>query len=206
MTPAGAPLGLFADLYELTMAAAFHAEGCDDIATFDLFVRSLPDEREFLVVCGVETALDDLERFTYGPDEVEYLGSLGLFADDFLERLASFRFGGEVRAMAEGDLAFGGEPLLSVTGPIVEVQLLETLLINTVGLETMLASKAARDRPGVRRAARSSTSPPAATTVADAALAAARAALRGGGVGARRWWRPGGPTAWRCRARWRTPT
>jgi nicotinate phosphoribosyltransferase len=139
-----APLGLFADLYELTMAAAFHAEDRNDVVTFDLVVRSLPPTRQFLVVCGVQTAVERIAAFTYDDEALAYLGSLGLFDPPFLERLGAYRFGGEVRAMAEGELAYAGEPLLSVTAPIVDAQILETLLINTVGFETMIASKAAR--------------------------------------------------------------
>jgi nicotinate phosphoribosyltransferase len=174
------PLGLFTDLYELTMAAAFHAEGRDaQQVTFDLFVRSLPAERDVLVAGGVETALERIQAFTYDGAAVDYLASLELFPDGFLALLAGLRFTGEVRAVAEGELVFAGEPILSVTAPIIEAQLLETLLINTVGFETMVASKAAR----VVRAA-------AGRTVVDfsarrdhgtdAALRAARAAFVGG--------------------------
>jgi nicotinate phosphoribosyltransferase len=140
----GTPLGLYTDLYELTMAASFHREGRTETATFDLFVRSLPARRDFLVVAGIDTAVDRLAAFTYDDAAVEYLGTLGLFDDDFLAWLATFRFSGEVRAILPGELAFAGEPIVTVTAPLVHAQLLETLLINTVGLETMIASKAAR--------------------------------------------------------------
>ncbi len=180
MTVAG-PLGLFTDLYELTMAAAFHRQGRAEAVTFDLFVRSLPPRRDFLVVAGIDTALERLARFTYDDDAVAYLTTLGLFDDGFLTWLRSFRFTGEVRAMAQGDLAFAGEPILTVTAPIVDAQLLETLLINTVGLETMLASKAARvglacaGRPFVDFSARRDHGLEAAVAVARASYIAGAA-------------------------------
>jgi nicotinate phosphoribosyltransferase len=141
-----APLGLYTDLYELTMAASFHRQRRTETVTFDLFVRSLPPRRDFLVVAGIDTAIDRLAAFTYDAAAVDYLATLGLFDDDFLGWLASFRFAGEVRAVLPGELAFAGEPIVTVTAPLVDAQLLETLLINTVGLETMIASKAARVR------------------------------------------------------------
>jgi nicotinate phosphoribosyltransferase len=175
-------LGLYTDLYELTMAASFHAEGRDDEVTFDLFVRALPLERAFLVVCGVDTAMERLAAFRFDAPALAYLESLALFDAAFLDRLAHFRFDGEVRSMAEGELAFAGEPILTVTAPIIEAQLVETLLINTVAFETMVASKAARvtlaaaGRPYVDFSARRDHG-------LDAALGAARAACVGGASG-----------------------
>lgn len=177
------PLGLFTDLYELTMAAAYHAEGrADEQATFDLFVRELPPDRDVLVACGLATALDRLDRFRYDDAALAYLGSLGLFTDDFLARLASLRVRGEVRAVAEGELVHPNEPLLSITGPILEAQLVETLLLNTVGFETMVATTAARivRAAGGRAVVDFSARRDHGT---DAALRAARAAYVGGAVG-----------------------
>lgn len=176
------PLGLYTDLYELTMAAAYHAERTNEPATFDLFVRSLPPSRDFLVVCGIATALDALDRFTFDTDAIDYLRSLALFDDSFLDRLAGLRVTGEVWAMAEGELAFAGEPLLTISGPLIEVQLVETLLINLVGVETMIASKAARvalataGRPFIDFSARRDHG-------LDAAIAAARASWVAGAAG-----------------------
>jgi nicotinate phosphoribosyltransferase len=141
VTPA---LGLYTDLYELTMAASFHRERRTELVTFDLVVRSLPARRDFLVVAGIDTALRRLEAFTYDGAALAYLGSLGLFDDAFLAHLEAFRFAGEVRAMTAGELVYPEEPILSVTAPIIDAQLLETMLINSVGFETMIASKAAR--------------------------------------------------------------
>jgi nicotinate phosphoribosyltransferase len=176
------PLGLYTDLYELTMAACFHRERRTEVVTFDLFVRSLPPRREFLAVAGTDTAVERLPAFTYDAAAVDYLRTLGLFDEHFLGWLANFRFDGEVRAILPGELAFAGEPIMTVTAPLVHAQLIETLLINTVGLETMIASKAARvrqacaGRPFVDFSARRDHG-------LEAALAVARASAIGGAAG-----------------------
>jgi nicotinate phosphoribosyltransferase len=176
------PLGLYTDFYELTMAAAYHAERRDEVATFDLFVRSLPPTRDFLVVCGIDTALDALDRFRYDTAAIDYLRGLSLFDEAFLDRLARLEMRGEVWAMAEGELVFAGEPLLTISAPLIEAQLVETLLINLVGVETMIASKAARvtlaaaARPFVDFSARRDHG-------LEAALAAARASWVAGAGG-----------------------
>jgi nicotinate phosphoribosyltransferase len=176
------PLGLYTDLYELTMAASFYREHRTETVTFDLFVRSLPPTRQFLVVAGIGTAVERLAHFTYDDDSVAYLATLGLFDDEFLGWLRSYRFTGEVRAVAQGELAFAEEPILTVTAPIIDAQLLETLLINTVGLETMIASKGARvaqacaGRPFVDFSARRDHGLEAAMAVARASFIAGAAA------------------------------
>lgn len=180
MSEVGGGLGLCTDLYELTMGAAFVDEGrADETVTFDLFVRSLPAARPYLVACGIRTALERVAAFTYGAEALAYLATLELFDNAFLDRLAALRFRGEIRAVAEGERVYAGEPLLSVTGPLLEAQLLETLLINAVGFETMVASKAAvvaracRGRRFVDFSARRDHG-------LDAAVHAARAAFVGG--------------------------
>jgi len=126
------------------MAAAFLREGRHEDVTFDLFVRSLPAGRRFLVAAGIDTAVERLQAFTFDEFALAYLASLGLFDDVFLDYLESYRFGGTVRAILAGEFVYAEEPIVSVTAPIVDAQLIETLLINTVGFETMIASKAAR--------------------------------------------------------------
>ena len=135
---------LLTDLYELTMSASYHSRGMNDQATFDLFVRELPNRRNFLVVCGVEQALEYLETLHFDPEAIEYLSSLRMFEPGFLEYLSTFRFSGEVWAMREGEIAFEREPLLRVTAPLIEAQVVETFLLNCVTFQTMVASKAAR--------------------------------------------------------------
>lgn len=170
---------LLTDLYELTMAASYHSQGFDESATFDLFVRRLPDTRNFLVACGLDEALTYLERLHFDDAALRYLGSLGLFEASFLDRLRELRFTGEVWAVPEGEVAFAGEPLLRVTAPIIEAQIVETFLLNCVGYQTMVASKAARVALacGERRFVDFS---PRRDHAADAALKAGKAAYVAG--------------------------
>jgi len=135
---------LLTDLYELTMAAAFYAEGIGGRATFSLFTRRLPPGRGFLVAAGLEDALEYLRAFRFGDSAIDYLASLGRFHPEFLAHLRELRFTGEVRAMPEGTVLFADEPMLEVTAPILEAQLVETALLNLLHAPTVLASKAAR--------------------------------------------------------------
>ena len=143
--PATEPnLALFTDLYELTMLQAYVAEGMHDEAVFSLFVRRLPERRNFLIAAGLESVLDALEKLRFEADDIAYLRSLGQFDDSFLAWLADFRFTGEVRAVAEGTPVFADEPILEVRAPLPEAQLVETLIMNQVHLQTVLATKAWR--------------------------------------------------------------
>lgn len=139
--------GLLTDLYELTMAAGYIQTRFEARATFELFVRNLPPRRSYLVVAGLEQALDFLENVRFSAEEIGYLRSHPAFqhvGPEFFEYLARFRFSGDVWAMPEGTLAFPGEPLLRVTAPIAEGQIVETFLLATVNFQTLIASKAAR--------------------------------------------------------------
>ena len=137
-------LALFTDLYELTMLQAFVAEGMEQEAVFSLFVRRLPERRNFLVACGLASVLEALESLRFEPEDIDYLRGLGQFDDDFLDWLAAFRFTGEVRAVAEGTPVFADEPILEVRAPLPQAQLVETLVMNQVHLQTVLATKARR--------------------------------------------------------------
>ena len=139
-----ADAALFTDLYELTMAAAFFREGVGGTATFSLFVRRLPRERGFLVAAGLEDVLEYLRGFRFSAAALDHLRALGRFEPEFLEFLRTLRFTGDVRAVPEGAVLFADEPLLEVTAPLVEAQLLETMVINLCHVQTVLASKAAR--------------------------------------------------------------
>lgn len=173
---------LFTDLYELTMAAGYLRAGLTHTATFDLFVRQLPARRSFLVAAGLADALDHLEALSFEPAELDHLASLGRFDDDVLHHLSGLRFTGEVWAVPEGEVVFGDEPILRVTAPLLEAQLVETRLLNVVGSQTMVASKAARvaiacaGRRFVDFSARRDHGP-------DAAMQAARASFIGGASG-----------------------
>lgn len=139
-----ADAALFTDLYELTMAAAFFRQGLGGRATFSLFARRLPPGRGFLVAAGLEDALEYLRGFRFTDPGLGFLRSLGRFEPAFLDYLRGLRFTGEVRAVPEGTLVFADEPLLEVTAPILEAQLVETALLNLLHGQTVLASKAAR--------------------------------------------------------------
>ena len=141
--PAG-EIGLLTDLYELTMAQSYFAEGISGEATFSLFVRGYPPDRGYLVAAGVDDALDCLEALSFDADSIDYLRSTGIFTPDFLDSLRDFRFTGSVRAMAEGSLFFADEPVLEITGPIIAAQLAETIVMNQVQYQTLLATKSAR--------------------------------------------------------------
>jgi nicotinate phosphoribosyltransferase len=139
--------GLATDLYQLTMAAAYHAHGRNDRASFELFVRKLPPERGYFVVAGLQQALEYLHTLSFNADEIAYLRSLPVFAHvpaSFWDYLKDFRFTGDIWAMPEGTLAFGNEPLVRVTAPLIEAQIVETFLLATINFQTMIASKAAR--------------------------------------------------------------
>jgi len=135
---------LFTDLYELTMAAAFFREEMRETATFSLFARRLPPTRAFIVAAGLEDALEYARGLHFTPDAIEYLRSLGRFEPEFLEYLGSLRFTGEIRAVPEGTVIFPDEPMLEVSAPVIEAQLLESALLNACHLQSVLASKAAR--------------------------------------------------------------
>jgi nicotinate phosphoribosyltransferase len=134
---------LFTDLYELTMAAAYWEEGKNGQATFSLYLRPRAN-RGYYVAAGLESALAVLDRYRFSADDIAYLRQLGLFKPAFLAYLQDLRFDGEVRALSEGTLFFPDEPVMEVTAPLIQAQLLETCLINIVGVHTLIASKAAR--------------------------------------------------------------
>ncbi|SHF74065.1 nicotinate phosphoribosyltransferase [Modicisalibacter ilicicola DSM 19980] len=137
-------LGLLVDLYELTMIQAYWAEGMNERATFSLFFRSLPQGRNYMLACGQQHVARLVTQLRFGERQIDKLRSLNLFEEGFLEWLAGFRFSGDIHAVQEGTPVFPQEPLLEVEAPIAEAQLLESLVMNYVHLETVLASKASR--------------------------------------------------------------
>jgi len=174
--------GLLADLYELTMAAGYLETHFDARATFELFVRNLPPKRNFLVSAGLEQALEFLETVRFGEEDIAYLRKHPAFAGisgNFFEFLAGFRFSGDVWGLPEGTVCFPDEPLLRITAPIAEAQIMETALLATVSFQTMIASKAARiakaaaERPVVEFGARRAHG-------TESGVLAARAAYIGG--------------------------
>ncbi|MDA0262741.1 MAG: nicotinate phosphoribosyltransferase [Chloroflexi bacterium] len=140
----GEDLGLFTDLYELTMSQAFLRQGMSAEATFSLFTRTYPVNRAYFVSAGLEDVLDYLSNLNFSDRSVDYLRATGIFNDDFLDYLLGFRFTGSVRAIPEGRLYFAGEPAVEVTAPLIQAQIAETFIINQVNLQSMLATKASR--------------------------------------------------------------
>lgn len=177
---------LLVDLYEMTMVAGYLRHGiAQSRAVFDLYFRDNPFGGGYAVFAGLEPALDHLEALRFGAGELRYLEGLGLFDRRFLDYLRDFRFGGDVTAVAEGEVVFAGEPLLSVEAALGEAQLVETALLNIINFQTLVASKAARilheadsgtEASIVEFGARRAQGP-------DGALSASRAAFVGGAAG-----------------------
>jgi nicotinate phosphoribosyltransferase len=137
---------LVTDLYELNMAASYLRRGMTAPATFSLFVRDLPPEWGFLVACGLERCLEFLEEMRFAEEDLDYMGRELGYPADTLEAFSHVRFTGQVRAIPEGRILFAQEPMLEVTAPLPEAQLVETFLLNQVTYQTAVASKAARCR------------------------------------------------------------
>ena len=172
-------LTLLTDFYELTMMYGYFCQGkTDEIATFDLFFRPF-DESNFCIAAGLEQAVEYIENLHFSADDIKYLRSTKAFSNEFLAWLKDFKFTGDIRAVPEGTVVFPYEPLLIVTAPICQAQLVEAALLNIVNHQTLIATKARRvchaAEPssvlefGLRRA-----------QAPDAAIYGARAAVIGG--------------------------
>jgi nicotinate phosphoribosyltransferase len=148
--PLGERLALLTDLYQLTMAACYFDQGMNEEATFSLFIRKYPKNRSYFVAAGLAEALEYLATLHFSEDDLAYLESTGLFRTPFLDFLKTLRFTGEVYALPEGSIFFKDEPLLEVSAPIIEAQLVETFIINAVNVQTLIASKAARSVQAAR--------------------------------------------------------
>src|SRR6266851_5568841 len=135
---------LLTDLYQLNMLQAYLDHGETGTAVFELFVRKLPDRRSFLVAAGLEQVLAFLEGLRFSAEEIDWLRRGGRFGSGLLDYLAELRFTGDVHAMPEGTVFFAGEPILRITAPLQQAQLIETRLINIVHFQSLVASKAAR--------------------------------------------------------------
>jgi len=135
---------LITDLYQLTMLKGYFDLGMEEVAVFEFFVRDLPEKRNFLVAAGLEQVLDFLEGLHFSAEDLGWLKSLGLFSEDFIEYLGGLRFGGDIHAMPEGTIFFPDEPILRVTAPLPQAQLVETRIINLLHFQTLIASKAVR--------------------------------------------------------------
>ena len=143
-------LTAFTDLYELTMLQGYYREDHNPEATFSLFFRELPPNRGYVIAAGLEQALHYVEELSFEEEILDYLAGEG-FGDGFLEYLSDLEFTGDIRAIPEGTPVFPDEPMIEVTAPLMEAQLLETALLNQIGYQSLVATKAARMRDVVRR-------------------------------------------------------
>jgi nicotinate phosphoribosyltransferase len=135
---------LFTDLYLLAMAQAYDAEAMNQPAAFELLFRELPSERNYVVAAGLDDVLGCLERLRFEEDDLACLRRLDQFSEAFLDRLRDLHFEGDVDAVPEGTVVFANEPLLRVVAPILEAQLVETLVLNQIHFQSVVATKAAR--------------------------------------------------------------
>ena len=142
MTPSSSPL--LTDLYELNMIQAYLDRGENGEAVFEFFVRRLPARRSFLLAAGLADAIDYLTTLQFSAAEIDWLKSTGRFNQSLFDYLAGFRFTGDVHAIPEGSVCFPSEPLIRITAPLPQAQLVETRLINILHYQTLVASKAAR--------------------------------------------------------------
>ena len=126
------------------MAQSYCVYKRNNCATFDLFVRELPPKRSYLVAAGLQDILDFIRTLRFKREDLEYLRSQKIFSEEFLGYLSNFKFKGDIWALAEGEVFFANEPVLRVTAPIIEAQIIESFLLNTINLQTMIASKASR--------------------------------------------------------------
>ena len=178
--------GLLTDLYELTMSAGYYEAGkTQQKATFELCIRRLPANRNFVIAAGLPQAIDYLLNLSFSGEEIDYLRSLPAFARvsaGFFEYLRGFRFTGDVFAVPEGTPLFAGEPMMTVRAPIIEAQIPETYLLSALTFQTLIASKAARmvDAAGGRAVVEFGTR---RAHTPEAGVLAARAAYLGGCVG-----------------------
>jgi len=138
-------VALLTDLYEITMAHGYFEEGrAETIVTFDVFYRQNPDNGGFSIFAGLEQIVEYINELHFSDDDIAYLRSLGLFSEPFLEYLHHFRFTGDIDAVPEGSIVYPNEPLITVTAPIIEAQLIETFLLTQVNHQSLIATKANR--------------------------------------------------------------
>jgi len=138
-------LTMLTDLYQLTMMYGYYKTGMrDNLATFDMFYRAKGESTHYAIMAGVEQLMDYIENLHFDEDAIAYLRSLNIFDEDFLAELANFKFHGDIQAVPEGTIVFSNEPLIRVTAPIFEAQLIETALLTIINHQTLIATKASR--------------------------------------------------------------
>ncbi|MBR1815942.1 MAG: nicotinate phosphoribosyltransferase [Lachnospiraceae bacterium] len=138
-------LTMLMDYYELTMSNGYFQKGYKDrIAVFDMFYRNNPDNGGFVVSAGLEQLIEYIENLSFNDEDIEYLRSKGEFSEEFLEYLKNFKFTGDIDAVPEGTIVYPNTPLVTVTAPVIEAQLLETMLLLTINFQSLIATKASR--------------------------------------------------------------
>lgn len=174
---------LLTDFYELTMANGYFENGMkDEIAYFDMFFRKVPDNAGFAIMAGVEQVIDYLKELRFNDDDIQYLKEKGIFSDDFIEYLKNFEFKCDVWAIPEGTPIFPNEPIVTVRGPLIQAQFIETMILLTINHQSLIATKcnrivrAAEGRPIMEFGSRRAQGP-------DGAILGARAAYIGGAAG-----------------------
>ena len=175
-------VALTTDLYELTMAASYLARGMTETATFSLFVRDLPPDRGFLVAAGLDSVLRLLDEYGFDDEDLDWLAGTG-FDAAAIDAFAEVRFTGDVWAIPEGHVVLPDEPLIEVSAPLPEAQLIESILLNQITYQTALATKAARCSVAARLAGVAGRLSLRRTHGVEASIAAARAAAIAGFAG-----------------------
>ncbi len=175
-------LTLLTDLYELTMMQGYFNEKSNDTVIFDAFYRKNPSGSGYAITAGLEQVIDYVKNLSFSYDDIDYLRSLGIFTEEFLEYLAGFHFTGDIYAIPEGSVVFPQEPLVKVIAPVMEAQLVETAILNIINHQSLIATKASRvcfaaqDDGVMEFGLRRSQGP-------DAGTLGARAAVIGGCIG-----------------------
>ncbi len=175
-------LELVADFYEFTMSNGYFVKNMNDIAYFDVFFRKIPDNGGFAIFAGLEQIIEFIKDFHFTEEDISYFKKQNIFSDGFLNYLKDFKFTGDIWSVPEGTVIFPNEPLITVRAPIIEAQLLETILLLIVNHQSLIATKTrrivnqARNCPVMEFGARRAHG-------ADAAVYGARAAIIGGAVG-----------------------
>lgn len=137
-------LTLLTDLYELTMMQGYFNEKSNDTVIFDAFYRKNPSGSGYAITAGLEQVIDYVKNLSFSYDDIDYLRSLGIFTEEFLEYLAGFHFTGDIYAIPEGSVVFPQEPLVKVIAPVMEAQLVETAILNIINHQSLIATKASR--------------------------------------------------------------
>ena len=175
-------LTLLTDLYELTMMQGYYEQEANEIVVFDMFFRNNPCDNGYSVCAGLAQVIDYIKNLNFTYEDVDYLRSLKIFNEDFLQYLSGFHFSGDIYAIPEGTVIFPKEPLLKVIAPIMEAQLVETAILNIINHQSLIATKTSRivfaaDGDGIMEFGLRRAQGP------DAGLYGARAAMIGGCVG-----------------------